>query len=178
MANDSMRRYDPNGYGPFAWMREMQDQVDKALTNLWGGSTSPQRGNMFSTDWSPDVDVFQRGNELVVRADVPGLSKEDVTVDIADDRMTIKGERRFEHEEERDGVYATERSYGSFCRVIPLPPGAIVDSAKATFHNGVLEITMEAPSADVRRGRRLEIKEGASKKPESKGQTTPQGPKA
>jgi len=179
MANDSMRRYDPNAYGPFAWMREMQDQVDRTLTNFWGGKPmAPQRGKMFSTDWSPDLDVFQRGNELVVRADVPGLSKDDVTVDIADDQMTIKGERRFEHEEERDGVYATERSYGSFCRVIPLPPGAITDSAKATFHNGVLEITMEAPSADVRRGRRLEVKEETGKKPESKAQTTQQGSKA
>ena len=72
MANDSMRRYDPNAYGPFAWMREMQDQVDRTLTNFWGGKPmAPQRGKMFSTDWSPDLDVFQRGNELVVRADVP-----------------------------------------------------------------------------------------------------------
>jgi len=109
---------------------------------------------------------------------VPGLSKDDVTVDIADDQLTIKGERRFEHEEERDGVFRSERSYGNFCRVIPLPPGAIADSAKATFQNGVLEITMEAPSADVRRGRRVEIKEGASKKAESKAPMTSQASKA
>ena len=123
-------------------------------------------------DWSPAIDMLQRGNELVVRADVPGLTKDDVTVDIADDQMTIRGERRYNHEEERDGVFRSERSYGSFCRVIPLPPGAIADSAKATFTNGVLEIVMQAPSADVRRGRRVEIKEGSAKKPqpqESKG---------
>jgi HSP20 family protein len=174
MANDPLRRYDPNAFGPFAWMRQMQDQVDRALTNFWGGTTmSPQRGGLFgSHDWSPAIDVFQRGSELVVRADVPGLSKDDVTVDIADDQLTIKGERRYEHEEEKDGVYRTERSYGSFCRVVPLPPGAIADSAKASFNNGVLEITMQAPSADVRRGRRLEIREGETKKPESKAQTS------
>ncbi len=174
MANDSLRRYDPNVSGPFAWMRQMQDQVDRALTNFWGGPTmTPQRGAMFgSHDWSPAIDVFQRGNELVVRSDVPGLSKDDVTVDIADDQLTIKGERRYEHEEEKDGVYRTERSYGSFARVIPLPPGTIADSAKATFTNGVLEITMQAPSADVRRGRRVEIKEGEPRKQESKAQTS------
>jgi HSP20 family protein len=108
--------------------------------------------------------VFQRGNDLVIRADVPGLTKDDVTVDIADDQLTIRGERRYDHEEERDGVFRSERSYGSFCRIVPLPQGAIADSAKATFNSGVLEIVVQAPSFDVRRGRRIEIKEGAEKK--------------
>jgi HSP20 family protein len=57
-------------------------------------------------------------------------------------------------------VFRTERSYGSFYRVVPLPQGAITDSAKATFNNGVLEVVLQAPSSDVRRGRRVEIKEG------------------
>ena len=117
-----------------------------------------------SSEWAPAIDVFQRGNDLVVRADVPGLSKDDITVDIADDELTIRGERRYDHEEERDGVFRSERSYGSFCRVVPLPQGAIADSAKATFNSGVLEILVQAPSLDVRRGRRIEIKEGAEKK--------------
>lgn len=143
----------------------MQDQLDRAFTGLWGGSSgsswTPE--TVFGpSDWAPAIDVFQRGNDLVIRADVPGLSKDDVTVDIADDQLTIRGERRYDHEEERDGVFRSERSYGSFCRVVPLPQGAIVDSAKATFNNGVLEIVVQAPSFDVRRGRRVEIKEGAS----------------
>jgi HSP20 family protein len=74
----------------------------------------------------------------------------------------MRGERRHDHEEERDGVFRSERSYGSFCRVVPLPQGAIADSAKATFNNGVLEVVVQAPSFDVRRGRRVEIKEGTS----------------
>ena len=81
--------------------------------------------------------------------------------------VTVRGERRHDHEEERDGVFRSERSYGSFCRVIPLPQGAIADSAKATFNNGVLEIVLQAPSFDVRRGRRVEIKEGASEQKSS-----------
>jgi HSP20 family protein len=93
---------------------------------------------------------------------MPGLSKDDVSVDIADDQLTIRGERRYDHEEEREGVFRSERSYGSFCRVVPLPQGAIADSAKATFNSGVLEIVVQAPSFDVRRGRRVEIKEGSS----------------
>jgi len=157
-------RWEGEG-GPFAWMRQMQDQVDRAFSHLWSGSTSWGPDASFArSDWSPAIDVFQRGNDLVVRADVPGLSKDDITVDIADDQLMIRGERRWDHEEERDGVFRSERSYGSFQRVVPLPPGAIADSAKATFNNGVLEIVLQAPSADVRRGRRVEIKERTPEK--------------
>jgi len=165
-----MSRLDTGSYGPFAWMRQMQDQLDRAFTGLWGstsGSSWTPETVFGPSDWAPAIDVFQRGNDLVIRADVPGLSKDDITVDIADDQLTIRGERRHDHEEERDGVFRSERSYGSFCRVIPLPQGAIADSAKATFNNGVLEIVLQAPSFDVRRGRRVEIKEGASEQKSS-----------
>jgi HSP20 family protein len=173
---NDMSRWDNNpGFGPFAWMRQMQDQLDRAFNNIWSGAGSAMEGTGSASSWSPDamfgqsdwapaIDVFQRGNDLVVRADVPGLSKDDITVDIADDQLTIRGERRFDHEEERDGVFRSERSYGSFCRVVPLPQGAIADSAKATFNNGVLEIVLQAPSFDVRRGRRIDIKERAPEK--------------
>jgi HSP20 family protein len=170
-----MSRWDTGSFGPFAWMRQMQDQLDRAFTGLWGGTSGSgwTSRSSFPSDWSPAIDVFQRGNDLVVRADMPGLSKDDVTVDIADDQLTIRGERRYDHEEERDGVFRSERSYGSFCRVVPLPQGAIADSAKATFNNGVLEIVVQAPSSDVRRGRRLEIKEGASEqRPNQQAQKT------
>jgi HSP20 family protein len=162
-----LSRWETEGHGPFAWMRQMQDQIDRAFTGLRGGKGSPAWGanTMLSrSDWSPALDVFQRGNDLVIRADVPGLSKDDITVDVGDDAVTIRGERRYDHEEERDGVFRSERSYGSFYRAIPLPEGAIADSAKATFNNGVLEIVLQAPSADVRRGRRLEIKERTPEK--------------
>jgi HSP20 family protein len=108
-------------------------------------------------DWTPAIEAFQRGNEFVVRAEVPGMSRQDLTVEAGDDSLTIHGERKQEHDEDRDGVYWTERSYGSFTRVIPLPPGTISDSAKASFNNGVLEVVMQAPSAETRRGRRIDI---------------------
>jgi HSP20 family protein len=170
-----LSRWERESYGPFAWMRQMQDQIDRAFNGLWsgGGTTSSWRPDTVfgAADWSPAIDVFQRGNDLVVRADVPGLSKDDITVDVADDQLTIRGDRRYDHEEERDGVFRSERSYGSFCRVVPLPQGAIADSAKATFNNGVLEIVLQAPSFDVRRGRRIEIKERAPEKPKDQPKT-------
>jgi len=119
----------------------------------WPFQTRQGAGNL----WSPQIETFQRGNEFVVRADLPGLKKEDVKIDITDDSLTIEGERREEYQEDREGYYRSERSYGSFCRVVPLPDGAITDSAKANFNNGVLEIVMQAPPREVSRGRRIEI---------------------
>jgi HSP20 family protein len=114
--------------------------------------------------WLPDVEMLQRNNELVIRADLPGLSKDDVKVNVTEDAVTIEGERKREHEEEKGGVYRSERSYGSFSRVIALPEGAITDQAKASFKDGVLEITMPAPPEAVTGGRKLEITEPATPK--------------
>jgi len=150
---------------PFRMLERFADEMDRmfgefGLGRGWAWPSSVAGG----VTWSPQLDVSQKNNELVVRADLPGLTKDDVKVDITDDTITIQGERRKEHEEERGGVYRAERSYGSFYRTIPLPDGAITDQAKASFKDGVLEITMPAPPEQVTRGRRLEITEGATKK--------------
>jgi len=117
----------------------------------------PRRG-IGEALWSPQVEVFQRGDELVVRADLPGLTKDDVKIEIQEDQLVIQGERRQEHEEGRLGErqYRSERRYGSFYRSIPLPEGANVDNAKAAFRNGVLEITIPTPRPQTQ-GRRIEI---------------------
>jgi HSP20 family protein len=107
--------------------------------------------------WTPKIDVVQRNNELVVRADLPGINPDDVSVEISDDAITISGERKQEHVEENGSVYRFERTHGAFYREIPLPKGAIANQAKASFKDGVLEITAPAPPEQVSRGRRLEI---------------------
>jgi HSP20 family protein len=134
------------------------------LTPRFGRSWLRSPGRSEWEAWTPEVEVFQRGNELVMRADLPGLTKDDVKVDVTDESVTIQGERKREHEEEREGIFRSERSYGAFSRVIPLPEGAMTDQAKARFADGVLEITMPAPPEQVRRGRRIEIAEGAPAK--------------
>jgi HSP20 family protein len=147
----------------FSALQRMADEMDRMFEDFGVGHRGP--GPIWREPgagaWAPDVEVFQRNNELTIRADLPGLKREEVSVDVTDDAVTIEGERKHEQEEEREGLYRSERSYGSFCRVIPLPQGAITDEAKATFKNGVLEITMPAPPAS--KGRRLEIAEGARK---------------
>jgi HSP20 family protein len=165
------RRDTPRAsFSPFSIMRQGLDETERlfgaALRGEWDqfkrGWLSPASRGAFSMgqqfgDWSPAVEAFQRGNEFVIRADVPGMNRQDLQVEVGDDMVTLRGERREDRKEERDGVFWSERSYGSFTRVVPLPPGAITDSAKASFNNGVLEIVMPAPSVETRRGRRIDI---------------------
>jgi HSP20 family protein len=154
--------FDVFGTGPFSMMRRLQDDFDRLFGSFGLGQGLSPFGGREQTDWTPAIEAFQRGSEFVVRADVPGLSRDDVSVEVGEDAVTIRGERRYDHEEEREGVFRSERSYGSFCRVVPLPEGAMADSAKANFKDGVLEVVLQAPSQEVRRGRRIEISEGAT----------------
>jgi HSP20 family protein len=160
-------QWDPFG-GPFSMMRRMQEDMDRLFGSFGVGRGLTPFGEKDLGDWAPAVDAFQRGNEFIVRADVPGLTKDDLSVEIGDDALTIRGERKVDHEEEREGYYRSERSYGSFCRVVPLPEGAVAESANASFKDGVLEITVQAPSHEVRRGRRIEISEAKTEKAEKR----------
>lgn len=113
---------------------------------------------LFNT-WSPQVEMFECDGKLVVQADLPGIKKDDVKVEVTDQQLTIEGERKDEREEKGEGFYRSERSYGSFCRQIALPEGVNTENAKAEFKNGVLEISMESPQLESGK-KRLEISEG------------------
>jgi HSP20 family protein len=135
--------------------RRRANEMDRWFHDAGRGGSNATSGRF--QNWTPDIETFQRGDQFVVRADLPGMKRDEITVQVADDSLTIEGERRSEHEEQRQGVYRSERRYGTFCRMIPLPEGTLVDSAKATFQDGVLEIVVQAPPKEVARGRRLEI---------------------
>lgn len=146
---------------PFSVVNRFAEEMDRIFGNFGFGRSqlAPHGwGEMGQALWSPQLEVFERDGKLVVRADLPGLNKNDVKVDINDNGLTIHGERRQEHEENRAGYRHSERSYGSFYRTIPLPEGVDAEQAQANFRNGVLEITMPAPQREERRGRQIEVK--------------------
>ncbi len=127
---------------PFQIMRRFSEGMDRVFSGREFGEASI---------WSPPVEVRQQGNNIVVSAELPGLDKGDVHVEVTDEGLAISGERKREHEEQREGYYHSERSYGRFYRLVPLPEDANIDQVKASFNNGVLEITVPAPQSERKR---------------------------
>src|SRR5436190_5053871 len=128
---------------PFSLMRRMSEDMDR----MFSGAAEPGDGS----SWLPAVEVTERGNTLVVRADLPGINQNDVKVEVTPEGLTIQGERKREHEERGAWGYRSERTYGSFYRTIPLLEGASTDNAKAEFKDGVLEVTVAIPEQQNRR---------------------------
>ena len=147
----------PTRHSPrFGMMRQLSDEMSRFFGNF--GFSSDLLSTGFDDRFAaPQVDVLRRGNELIVRADMPGLSKENISIDVSGDALTIRGERREESKEEREGYYWHERSSGSFARRIPLPENADVDHASARFENGVLEVHIPAPEHEGSRRHRIDI---------------------
>src|SRR5262245_19562182 len=115
--------------------------------------------------WLPELEVRERENQLLVRVDLPGLKREEVTVTIAEEGLTIEGERKLETEKNEKEWYRTERAYGRFYRTVPLPEGFKPEEVTATFANGVLEVKVPLPGAAARVLRRkVEIGTGEEKK--------------
>lgn|SRR4051812_33947446 len=147
---------------PFTFMRRFSEEMDRLFGDVgfggdWLAPVLGRAAELAPGLWSPQVEVFERDKQLVLRADLPGVSKEDVNVELSDEGITIEGERKSEHKEDREGYYRSERTYGKFYRRIPVPEGVDVDDAEASFDNGVLEISMPAPKREQRKRRRLEV---------------------
>jgi HSP20 family protein len=143
---------------PFGFVRRFAGEMERMFEDFETFRfPSFFRKEFNQVGWMPEIEVLQRNGELTVRADLPGLNKDDVKVELTDEMLAISGERKEEKQEEREGYYRSERSYGSFYRQIPLPEGAKTETARAKFTDGVLEVTMQAPKREPST-RRLEIK--------------------
>lgn len=126
-------------------MTQMQNDLDR----LWGGRFAALRPLRRFTEsgetWSPRADVYEQNGNLVVKAELPGVKKEDITVAVEDGDLVIRGERTHEEKVEEKDYYRMERSTGAFYRRLPLPEGITVDQIAATYNDGVLEVTMPKP---------------------------------
>jgi len=144
--------------GPFRTLERFDEEVNRIFDDFGLGRGGTRvSGYEGAMTWAPRVDVSQHKGELIIRADLPGVDKDEVKINMTEDTVTIHGERHRAQEEERDGVYRSERSYGAFYRSVALPPGTASDQAKASFKDGVLEIRM--PAAPGAKGRPLPISE-------------------
>jgi HSP20 family protein len=140
------------GLSPFSWMRELTREIDRTFRGL-----APLTE---SEPWVPAIDVQQCNGTLMITAELPGLKKNEVKVEVSDDALIIEGDRGREHKEDHEGYHRWERSYGHFYRSIPLPEGAKTDQAKAELSEGVLRVSL--PVEEVKRQiRQIAVEEGA-----------------
>jgi HSP20 family protein len=151
---------------PFEMLRRMSLEMDRTFDRMLEGfglaslgqTGLSHRSSGSAYNWMPRIDAFEKDHQIVLRAELPGVKKEDLEVNITEQAVEIQGERRDEQQDRREGYFHSERSYGRFYRAIPLPEGAMADKAEATFKDGVLEIRVPAPPEEARRGRKVEIK--------------------
>jgi HSP20 family protein len=143
---------------PFDLLRRLTEQ-------MFGVGMLPRAPEV----WSPNIQVFERDGKLKVTADLPGMSRDDVRVELRDNNLVLEGERKEERKEDREGYFVSERSYGSFHRVIPLPDDVDAGSARATFRDGVLELTFDLPRNHQSHSRSIPIEEGRE---EGRGRTS------
>jgi HSP20 family protein len=113
------------------------------------------RSSVAQQRWVPPMDLVEADDHFVLKADLPGLSESDVSIEVRDNALTISGERRAEHEKRERGWYRVERSFGSFSRSLSLPDGIDPDSISAGFDRGVLTVTI--PKPEQRKPRRIQI---------------------
>jgi len=127
---------------PGAWMRQVFREFDRVFNERGLPFFRPRWREHDEFAWMPELEVFERDHGLIVRVDLPGLTKEDVKIEVVEGSLTISGERKYETKKERPGWYSSERAYGKFYRAIPLPEDVNAAEIKATFTNGVLEVTI------------------------------------
>ncbi|WP_297453397.1 Hsp20/alpha crystallin family protein [Persephonella sp.] len=141
------------GWNPFRELTRIEQELNKVFNEL---VPTPKSGELVEvTTWAPRVDVYEKDNKLIIEAEIPGAKKEDVEVKIKDNAVVIKGEVKKEAEEKDKTYYRTERFYGVFERVIPLPVEVKAEEAKASFENGVLKI--EIPKAIEEKEVKIEV---------------------
>lgn len=125
---------------PFETMEKWFEELWRRPFSLFGPSLWPEMRLAEREMISPSVDIYEEGNDIVLKADIPGIKKDDLSISLTDNILTISGEKRKEEKVERDTYYRYERSYGSFSRRFELPEGIDSDKVRAHYGDGVLEV--------------------------------------
>jgi HSP20 family protein len=148
---------------PFDFLRQMTSEFDRMFeTSGWPSLRWPvlrMRPPAEMATWFPEIDVFEKDNRLITKIDLPGMKKEDVKVEVTDGHLAISGERKGEAEERKENFYRCEREYGRFYRAVPLPEGVKLQDVKATFSDGVLEVSVPLPAKLEAKVQKVEILE-------------------
>ncbi|MCX7988727.1 MAG: Hsp20/alpha crystallin family protein [Thermodesulfovibrio sp.] len=148
-------RVEPRALSPFEEIEKLFEEAWKRPFSLF--SSLMPRLKSETEVVAPAVDIYEEGDDLVLKAELPGLNKEDIEVKVTDDFITISGEKKKEEKVEEKNYYRYERSYGSFSRTFRLPIDVQTDKAKAKFENGVLEVRIPKTEEAKSKERKLQI---------------------
>ena len=155
---------------PLREMATLQNEMNRLFGTFFDTPTTAMSGNGGVRRWVPAMDLVEGDDHFVLRADLPGLGEEDVKLEVEDRTLTLSGERKTEHEDEREGYYRLERATGSFSRSLTLPEGVDPDAVQATFDRGVL--TVRIPKPEQRKPRKISIGVGDTPKTIESDSTT------
>src|SRR5436305_2887438 len=147
---------------PARELNTLQNEMNR-LFNTFLDTPLPNGGAAGQRRWLPAMDLVETEDDFVLRADLPGVSQEDVNIELEDNVLTISGQRKAEHEERKEGYYRVERSSGTFSRSLTLPEGVDPDAVKASFDRGVLEVRVPKPDAKKPRKVAISVGGGAPK---------------
>ena len=149
---------------PVRELNTIQSEMNRLFNTLFD---SPTQGNGAGSQalrhWIPAMDLVETADDFVLRADLPGLTEQDVKIELEDNVLTVSGERKAEHEERKEGYYRVERSSGNFSRTLTLPEGVDPESVKANFDRGVLEVRV--PKPEQPKPRKVAISVGTGTEP-------------
>ncbi len=134
------------------------EQMRREMDRLWDSffERGIRRKPEEVSDWYPTLDVAETKNDLVIKAEVPGMDPKDIDISLSDGILTIKGEKKQEREEKEEDYHLIERSYGSFARSIQLPKGVQSDKIQATYKNGVLKVVL--PKSEEAKKKEIKVK--------------------
>lgn len=149
-------------WDPARELDALQGDMNRLFDSFFGRREGAAANGYGSRRWIPPMDLVETEDNLVLRADLPGVNEEDIEIEVKDGVLTVSGERRAQHEEKREGFHRVERSYGRFSRALELPKGIEADSIEAGFDKGVLEVRMPKPAE--RKPHRIEIQSGSREK--------------
>jgi HSP20 family protein len=147
---------------PFGFFEELEDEMQRMFR--WPLALSPAffpvrpRIAAKAAAWAPRMDVFEKDGALLVKAELPGLKKGDVHVEVIGEDLIVSGEAKAEAEVKEEAYYRSERTFGSFYRRMPLPVGTKADQVQATLTDGVLEVQIPKPAAPQPEPTKIDVK--------------------
>lgn len=139
-------------WDPFEELTNLRNRMDRLIARTTDEETGLQPGR-----WSPTTDVVENDDAILLRAELPGVDRKDISIDVENNLLTMQGEREYKGEKEEKGFKRIERSYGRFVRAFTIPPNVNPDQIKATYADGLLEVTM--PKTGEKKSKKIEIAE-------------------